>query len=442
MRLGSVIPEATRRSVPLVGRRGSRNVERWERSQRRGVPSAIVMGGSINGLSFVRSLGRRGIPVLVLDAGSAVGMHSHYGYGVPLSREQGNPDQWLEFLRDLAERVPEPPVLFATSDQHMLFLAQHTEDLRDRFRFLVPSPNVVETIVNKRRQYALAGSAGIPIPATFFPDSLGELRAVATEISYPCILKPESYVGRRKIGKKVVNVASPDALEAEYQRLVEPGTPFMVQEVVPGEDSNLYGYLAFWDADGEERAWLTKRKLRQYPLGFGDGCLQVTTDAPEVADLSRRLLRAFGYRGFVVTEFKWDERDQMFRLIEVNPRTSGGNQMAISAGIDFPWIGYQYLVGRSEGAPSVAFKRGVRFVWEDLDIRSFLDLRREGRLTLGPWLRSFRGAQARGLWARDDPIPFLLAMGSLGRRGFMGAKRRLTPPAAIRVLPRSKAGKG
>ena len=115
----------------------------------------------------------------------------------------------------------------------------------------------------------------------------------------------------------------------------------MVQEIVPGDDTALFGYLAFFDEEGVEVAWLTKQKLRQHPAQFGDGSLQITVDAPEVAALSRRLLGAFDVRGFVGVEFKRDERSGTYYLIEINPRTVSGNQLAISAGVDFPWIGYR-----------------------------------------------------------------------------------------------------
>ena len=191
----------------------------------------------------------------------------------------------------------------------------------------------------------------------------------------------------------------------------------MVQEIVPGEDRALFGYLAVWDSDGRELAWLTKRKLRQNPPGFGDGSLQITVEAPEVADLSRRLLRAFDYRGFVGVEFKLDATSGNHYLMEINPRTVSGNQMAISAGVDFPWIGYRYLTGSEGGAePTRAFRPGVKFLNEELDAQAYLALRKSDGMTIGQWARSIRGTTSRAIWARDDPLPFVVLTWRLVRR--------------------------
>ena len=110
-------------------------------------------------------------------------------------------------------------------------------------------------------------------------------------------------------------------------------------------------------------------------------------EAPEVADLSRRLLRAFDYRGFVGVEFKLDATTGTHYLMEINPRTESGNQMAISGGVDLPWIGYRYLTGSDGGAePTRAFRPGVKFLNEELDVRRLPrapEIRRDDHRAMG-----------------------------------------------------------
>ena len=42
-------------------------VEKWLTRIRRGKPLAVILESGANGLSFSRSLGRRGVPTLLLD---------------------------------------------------------------------------------------------------------------------------------------------------------------------------------------------------------------------------------------------------------------------------------------------------------------------------------------------------------------------------------------
>jgi predicted ATP-grasp superfamily ATP-dependent carboligase len=387
-------------------------------------PPAVVLGASVNGLSFARSLGRRGIDVLMLDSEDQIGRHTKYAEAriLPSCREQ--PDVWLRALRRYAHQASERPVIFATSDAHNVFLASHADELSADYRFLVPDLSTMQSIVNKREQYSIAEQAGVPIPATFFPESTEELQRLLERVPFPCILKPyRAHVGRAKIGKKKVAVCEgPDELRATFAAVAGEDAGFMVQEIVPGGDRDLFGYLAFWGREGNEICWLTKRKLRQNPPLFGDGCLQVTVREPEVARLARKLLAGFDYRGFVGVEFKRDTRDGSFKLMEINPRTVSGNQMAITAGVDFPWIGYRYLLGEEIDPKSCEARPGVLYVNEEWDVKSFLTLRRQGLLTTGEWWRSFRSAEARSIYAPDDRGPALEVL----RRFAAAGLRRLT----------------
>jgi predicted ATP-grasp superfamily ATP-dependent carboligase len=376
-------------------------------------PLALVLGGSVNGLSFVRSLGRRGIPALLLDSERAVGMSSRFGTAILLPPPDRSPESWLGLLEFLGSRLSVPGVLFPTSDALGLLVSRHAGALARYFRFLVPSAETTARILDKRLQYTAARDAGIPIPRTWFPRTLDEVRSLSTDVPYPCILKPNtSHEGRKKIGnKKAVVVETKESLISVFESLGASGPEFLVQEIIPGEDDALYGYLAFWSADRRELAWLTKRKLRQHPPRYGDGSFQETIDCPEVARLGRRLLEAFDYQGFAGIEFKFDARDGTYRLMEINPRTVSGNQLCIGAGVDFPGIGYQHLTGCDLGIdPARPFDTGVRYQHEAWDLRACLALRKTGQLGLGAWVRSLREADVKALWASDDPGPLLAAL--------------------------------
>jgi len=385
------------------------------------VPPAVILGASVNGLSFARSLGRRGVPVTLLDSEPHIGLRTRYADGRLLVSCRDRPEVWLDFLNQFAAGTDSKPVIFATSDEHNVFLATHRDELASHYRLLVPDLATMESIVNKREQYAIAEQAGIPIPITLFPESAEDLEGVLDRVPYPCILKPyRSHVGRAKIGKKVAICETRDQLRDTFMEASSDEAAFMVQEIVPGGDRDLFGYLAFWGSDGEEVCWLTKQKLRQNPPLFGDGSLQTTLDEPEVARLSRTLLSAFDYRGFVGVEFKRDARSETFRLMEINPRTVSGNQMAITAGVDFPWIGYRYLLGEQIDPSSCRARPGVVYVNEEWDLKAFLALRRQGDLTTREWWRSFRSAEARSIFATDDPGP---ALAVLKRFAAAGARR-------------------
>lgn len=401
-----------------VSMHAARRLETWLAKIPSDTPLAVILGGTCNALSFARSLGRRRIPTLMLESDRFLGTYTHYSKVILLPALDRFAQEWLDLLEFVGSRLPAPGVLFPTGDFHTLFVSRYREALQRYFRFLVPDLEILERIVNKRSQYEAARAMGVPIPEVSFPDSFEEASLLATAQSYPCLLKPyTSEPGRRKLAGKLVVVHSKAELIDEYDRITGMNVPLMIQEFIPGKDSALYGYLGFWDTLGVERAWVTKQKLRQYPSQFGDGSMQITVEAPRVAELSRHLLKTLSYRGFVGIEFKLDERYGTYRLIEINPRTVSGNQLAISAGIDFPWIGYQYLTGSGpEGPLSGPFRRQVKYVNEEWDVQAYLSLRKSRDITFRSWLDSLRGVQAWAFGAWDDPLPLLAGLWRVLRR--------------------------
>jgi len=395
-------------------------IDRWLYRQKSRRPVAIVLGASINGLAIVRSLGRRGIPVLLIDRDPQLGTWTRFARVVSLRGVPGDNDAVLELLLGLGHRLAQPGVIFPTADSQCQFLADHQFELEHHYKFLQPDPATVRAIIDKPKQYEIAKRAGIAIPGTFVPTSMADAERAAASISYPAILKP--YWGAdlrpasmRERGIKVFVVGSRDELLAAYAHANSLDVPVMIQEIIPGDDSEIYGYWAFWDEEGKERAWLTMRKLRQNPPRFGDGSLQQTVAAPEVAALSRKLLKAFDYRGLVGVEFKRDARDGSLKLIEINPRTEGGNQLAVSAGVDFAWIAYRHLTGTALPDEAAAFTPGVTYVNEEADLKTFLELHKAGELKTTQWLRSWFSAKAYALGAWDDPMPLIVLAGRVAR---------------------------
>ncbi len=402
-----------------------RAVDAWVRRLLPATPPAILLGlGSPNDLSMLRSFARRGIPALHLVSGRLIGSFSRFGFRVRMPPVEREPEEWLRVLDRIASALESPAVLFVLMDEHCELVARNAERLRGKLRFVVPDAETCAGILDKRRQYTTAEAAGVRVPVTFYPEDVAELASLAPNLAYPVILKPyTSYIGRPQIGnRKVLVVDGPHDLMGAFAACTASGVRFMVQHIVPGGDDAIFWYSGFWDEEGRERAWFTVQKLRQFPAGFGDGCLQQTVDAPAVAAESRRLLTAFRYRGLGTVEFKRDPRDGAQLLMEVNPRTISGNQLGITAGVDLAWIAYRHLLGLDGGTRPPTFRAGVRYVNEEWDVLAFWEARAARRLTFRAWVRSLVGVRAWAIAAWDDPGPLLMGVWRMFVRMCRGPK--------------------
>jgi predicted ATP-grasp superfamily ATP-dependent carboligase len=229
--------------------------------------------------------------------------------------------------------------------------------LGDRFLLPFPVGDELLRIQSKREQLERSRAAGVDIPETAHPRSLDEARAAARHVGYPLLVKPSSPDGfRRRFHRQAFRCEDDASLERAYAD-AEPFEP-MVQELIPGGDDELFTVGSYLTRDGAALGLFSGRKLRQSPPGVGTCRVGEALWVQEAVDAALRLLRAFDFHGVSQVEFKRDQRDGRFKLMEVNPRLWLWHGLAAALGVDFTRIAYRDLLGRSQAPLTTEGKRG------------------------------------------------------------------------------------
>ena len=131
-----------------------------------------------------------------------------------------------------------------------------------------------------------------------------------------------------------------------------------------------------------------------------------------------------------MVEFKRDARDGVSKLLEINGRFWGSLQLAVDAGIDFPYLLYRLAID-GDVEPVLTYDVGVRLRWWLGDVDwLLLRLRERGGIAgqLGAILEFLRptGKMARAeVFRRDDPAPAVEELSQYLRRALHGAVGRL-----------------
>ena len=255
-----------------------------------------------------------------------------------------------ESFADIARKYGCRPVLFPTSDATVAFVANNSDKLSGSYIYRVPRPSVLAQIIDKGALYEAAVRQGFAVPRTHIIREYGDLDRIPFSPRFPCIIKPSKSHIWRKLNKrgKVIIVHDQADLRGQITSLVDISAqiPVLVQEIIPGPESNLI-YLVAYNAAIAAACFIHSTKLRQCPVDFGTGSLVISEVHPRAMELGIKLLQDFGYEGLVGVEFKKDERDGELKLVEINPRSSLLGEIAIGCGVEFPtlrtaiWLGYQ-----------------------------------------------------------------------------------------------------
>ncbi|HEY7510804.1 MAG TPA: ATP-grasp domain-containing protein [Vicinamibacteria bacterium] len=398
----------------------------------------VTDGGERAALAVTRSLGRRGVSVVVgaEEPLSLAGASRHCARTVVYPSPDREPEAFRRFLRELVRRR-EVDAVIPVTDVTTFAVCRDEHVLARDVAVAVPPLEAFEQVTDKACLVESARGCGIAVPRTHVLDGAAGLDALAPGLQYPVVVKAARSRVPTAEGWLPTSVHYARD-EAELRRLYER-TPYLaahrslLQSRVVGPGTGLF---ALFDR-GELVASFAHRRLREKPPSGGVSvlCESVPVEPPLRED-ARRLLGPLGWHGVAMLEYKRDGPAGTPNLIEVNGRFWGSLQLAVEAGVDFPWLLLQLALGWRLDAPR-GFRTGVRNRWLLGDLDHLLLRLRPGRDAAAPagapsragavraFVRDTRPDVSDQVWSREDPRPFVLELRRYLRAAAAPAGRRL-----------------
>ena len=366
---------------------------------------AIVIGGDYQGLGIVRSLGRRGVPVCIIDDERSIGCFSRYTRHAVRVGNLRDEQKTIAALLDVGDRLNlDGWVLYPTRDETVATLSLHRNALSKRFRVPTCDWTIVKWAWDKRNTYHLARELGIPIPKTWLPRTIKEVRRIDAE--FPVIINPaikEHFLYATKA--KSWRVDSRQELVDRYREAATfvPDGELMIQDLIPGGSEQQYGYGAFFKEGRALGSMMTHNK-RSHPLQLGKSSTYVETiDLPIIERRAQSFLCAINYYGLVELEFRLDPRDGEYKLLDVNARTWGYHALGPVAGVDFPRMLFEDQLGKPvEPARAEPGKSWIRLATDlPVGIAGVV----WGQLRFRKYLKSILSLNVEAVFSVDDPLP-------------------------------------
>jgi D-aspartate ligase len=368
---------------------------------------AVVIGGEHPGLGIARSLGRRGIPIIVIDDQHSVSQFSKYVDRVVRVKDLRDEQKTVDSVMEVGQRYGlKGWVLYPTRDETVAAFSRHRDRLAKFFRVTTAGWDTVRWAWNKKNTYDRARELGIPVPHTYNPGTEAELAELYNHL--PLAIKPavkENFF--YATGAKAWRAETPDQLNSLYRKAIRQvkAEEILIQEIIPGDGQRQYSYCAFF-RDGKAHSTLVARRMRQHPREFGRAATYVETiDLPEIEELSERFLKAIDYYGLVEVEFKQDPRDGQFKLLDVNARTWGFHSLGGPAGVDFPYLLYSDQLGKQ--IEHARAKAGVGWLRVVTDLPTAASYLWDDELDLRSYWTSLVRTRTESVFCLKDPIPFV-----------------------------------
>lgn len=378
---------------------------------------AIVTAMNLNGLGVARVLGRHGVPVIGIHGDEATfELRSKFVH--ERWRRGDSTDDLLTLLRDKGKQFAERPVLLPITDESVLLIAEHLDELRSMYRIAMPAPDLVRDLIDKERMPDIARRLGVTMPRSWHIHTQEEFDAALAELTLPCIVKPvhKDDAWQDAGLRKAYVFEDRDALLAVWRQIRAIGAPVVLQQFVPGGDDQIYFTLLYCKQGGDATALFSGRKLRQWRPRCGGTSASEPVHAPPLDEIARTFFAAVGMHGLCSLEYKRDPSDGVYYMIEPTVcRPDWQNGVADVNGVPLAWLAYCDLAGLP--LPTVArHRRARRWVYWQWDVRAAAHYRQRGELNWLAWLWSIRPPVRGAVFALDDLGPWLATVSAAWRR--------------------------
>ena len=313
---------------------------------------ALILDAKLRqSLVTVRSLGAKGMRVAALEVANSIQKAKRVPTfssrwckrsGIAPSYEQDT-EPFLIYLKQFIETFG-VKVLITSSDGTLAVLREHRAEFERKTRVALANEPALSIAVNKDKTFEIAEQLGIGVPKGVTVVSVNEVAEAIRDIGLPAVVKPvESWLWGEQQGVRLISalVTTPDEARLAVEDLTQFGGTVQFQQFLPGKREAMSFLYARGIVYARFAQWA---KRTQPPLGGTSVYRQSIAIPQDIGEQAERLIREIDLDGYSEVEFRRGSDGKAY-LMEINPRLSASVEVAVRAGVDFPYLLYQWALG-------------------------------------------------------------------------------------------------
>lgn len=392
----------------------------------------VLDAGLRQSLVTVRSLGSRGLRLAALEASeSAPALSSRWCQQKIVCPAGEGTKEYLAYLEQVLAST-RARVLITSSDGTLALLRQHRDFLEQRVCIALAKEPALAIAINKERTLEIASRLGLAIPKGRQVGTVGDIGAALREIGLPAVVKPiESWTESEQQGARFLAqlVTTPDEARRAVEELTSLGGTTLFQQLLLGRREA----VNFLYANGQMHARFAQWAKRTDPPLGGSSVLRQSIAIPaDIGEQAERLVREIELEGYSEVEFRRDSAGIPY-LMEINPRLSASVELAVRAGVDFPYLLYQWACGeRINDVKSYRVGGWMRYLGGDV-ATTVAAVQQRGRPGITPpmhailsFCASFFVPMKYDYLDWKDPLPAWTATADFTRRLLLWMRRSLS----------------
>lgn len=274
---------------------------------------------------------------------------------------------FIESMRKIAaqyEGHQEKLILIACGDGYAELISKHKDELSQTFVCPYVDYTLLKRLNSKESFYQVCDEYNLPYPSTkIVTKAMYESGvSITPPFPFPVALKPTNSVEWLDIHfegrKKAFTIHSQIELNNVIGKIYDNGytSDLILQDFVPGDDSHMRVLNAYVDQNHQVKMMCLGHPLLEdpTPAAIGNYVAILPEYNQELYNRMKQFLEDIQFTGFANFDMKYDDRDQTFKLFEINIRQGRSSFFVTLNGYNLAsWLVKDYVTGELAGAKTV-----------------------------------------------------------------------------------------
>ena len=275
------------------------------------------------------------------------------------------------------------PILIPMEEKTLIAASANYLELSTITDMLIPPTEALQIALDKAKTTEFANSMNIPTPKTFAAENVEALcdfiKTKSAEQQEKYILKPRKAQGSAGI---IYHIGPDFDIRSHWEKF---GSLIAQERIL--QEGEAIGTSFLLDRNSQLIAKFSHKRLQQYPNSGGPSTDRISIKNEALEDKALRLLKALGWQGVAMVEWKIDPETGVAKLLEINPRFWGSLELAVRSGVDFPALYILAAQDKKIGFNPISIEN-IRCRWMiPGDILRYLTMTKAKRESLTSFLR-------------------------------------------------------
>lgn len=238
----------------------------------------------------------------------------------------------VERLIKLSESLKDKKlILMGCTDEYAELIIDNKDKLEHKYIIPYINKELKEELISKDSFYRICEKFNLPYPKTYIYSKNDSVENV--NFTYPIIVKPADSISywynTFENMKKAYLVNDYNEFKEVVNLIYSSGYSenLIIQDFIPGDDSKMRVLTAYSDKSGKVKMMCLGHVLLEEhtPKGIGNHAAIITEFNEEIMIKFKNFLESINYVGFSNFDIKYDERDNEYKVFEINLRQGRSN---------------------------------------------------------------------------------------------------------------------